>query len=128
MTIAFWCVFVACLLPVMTAWVSGWFRHRQFGGIDNRHPRQQCARLEGPGARSVAAQQNAWEALAVFTAAVLVADAVGVAQHKMDIAALVFIAARVVYPVFYIADLHVLRSLTFMVGFFASLSLFIMAA
>lgn len=128
MTIAFWCVFVACLLPIVIAWVCGWYRYRQLGRIDNRHPRQQCAALEGPGARSVAAQQNSWEALAVFAAAVLVAYAAGVDQHKADIAALVFIAARLLYPIFYIANLDMLRSLSFMVGFIASLSLFVMAA
>ena len=46
-------------------------RMRQFGAIDNKDPRGQSAKLEGVGARAVAAQQNAWEALAVFIAGVV---------------------------------------------------------
>jgi uncharacterized MAPEG superfamily protein len=128
MTVAFWCLLIACLLPVVTAWVCGYFRQKQLGHLDNKHPRLQCAQLEGPGARAFAAQQNAWEALPIFASAVLVAHLAGVAEDQAATAAVVFVVARVLYPVFYIANLDILRSLSFMVGFGASLSLFIMAA
>lgn len=128
MTIAFWCVFVACLLPVLTAWLSSWYRYQQFGAIDNKHPRTQSAAMEGAGARAVAAQQNAWEALPVFVAAVVVAYLAGLDQTKADIAGVIFIVARLLYPVFYICNLDILRSLSFIVGFFSCVSLFVMAA
>ena len=38
------------------------------GGYDNRMPRVQQARLEGWGARSVAAHQNGFESFAPFAA------------------------------------------------------------
>ena len=128
MTIAFWCVYIACLLPIMTSWVSSYFRGKQLGLIDNKHPRAQYAVLEGPGGRAYAAQQNAWEALPIFVAAVLIAHLAGVAPERSALAAEVFIVARVLYPVFYIANKDILRSLSFLIGIGACISLFIMAA
>jgi uncharacterized MAPEG superfamily protein len=128
MTVAFWCLLVACLLPIITAWVCGYFRAKQLGSVDNKHPRAQYVQLEGAGARAFAAQQNAWEALPIFTAAVLVASISGVAPAQSATPALVFIAARILYPIFYIANKDLLRSLAFIVGLGACISLFIMAA
>ncbi|MBD2857464.1 MAPEG family protein [Spongiibacter sp. KMU-158] len=128
MTIAFWCLLIACLLPIVTAWACGYFRMKQLGKVDNKHPRAQYLQLEGAGARAVAAQQNAWEALPIFASGVLVAHAAGVAQGNADMAAMIFVAARILYPVFYIANIDMLRSLSFIVGLGASISLFVMAA
>ena len=128
MTTAFWCVLIACLLPIICAWLCGYFRHKQFGKIDNKHPRAQYTALEGPGARAYAAQQNAWEALPIFASAVIIAHLAGVAESSAATAALIFVAARVLHAVFYIANIDSLRSLCFIVGLGSSLSLFIMAA
>jgi uncharacterized MAPEG superfamily protein len=128
MTVAFWCVFIACLLPIVMTWVCGYFRAKQFGKVDNKHPRLQYAQLEGSGARAYAAQQNAWEALPVFAAAVIIAHLAGVDPAKSALAAQVFIVARVLYPIFYIANKDVLRSLAFIIGLGACIALFVMAA
>ncbi len=128
MTKAFWCLFIACMLPILLSWVCSYFRIKQLGRIDNKHPRAQYAQLEGAGARALAAQQNAWEALPIFASAVLVAHLAGVSQASADMAAMSFIAARVLYPVFYIANMDVLRSLSFVVGLGACIALFVMAA
>src|SRR5262245_34983134 len=113
MTIPFWCLLVAIVLPYLLAFTGASYRKREFGAADNRHPRAQIARLEGAGARCYAAQQNAWEALAVFTAAVLVAHVAGANAGWSAVAALGFIAARVLHAVFYIRDIDKLRSLSF---------------
>ena len=63
---------IVALLPYVLAGMGGPFRIKQFGKIDNNHPRQQYSQLTGMGGRVWAAQQNAWEALAIFTAAVAV--------------------------------------------------------
>ncbi len=128
MTTPFWCLLAAILLPYVLAGVGGYFRMRQFGRIDNKHPRQQAAALEGAGARAYAAQQNAWEALAVFAPSVLVAHVAGADPDRSAIAALAFLAARVVHPVAYLANVDALRSLSFLVGFLACLYLFRLAA
>lgn len=129
MIVPFWCLLVACLIPIILSWVSGYYRQKQFGAVDNKQPRLQSARLEGAGARAIAAQQNAWEALAVFTAAVFVAYASGVADAaNAALAAEIFIAARVLHAIFYLANKDALRSLAFLVSYGCSIWLFIMAA
>ena len=72
MTVPFWCLFIGALIPTLLAFTGGYFKAQQFENVDNNNPRQQSAQLTGAGARAVAAQGNAWEALAVFTAAVAV--------------------------------------------------------
>ena len=66
MTVPFWCLFVAALLPILIAFTGGYFKTQQFDSVDNNNPRAQSVQLTGTGARAVAAQSNAWEALAVF--------------------------------------------------------------
>ena len=128
MTIPFWCLLIAAVLPIMWSWVSGYYRNKQLGTVDNKNPRAQNAQLTGAGARAVAAQQNAWEALAIFTAAVFVSHSLGANGEQAATASMVFIAARVLHGVFYLMDKDVLRSLSFLVGFGCSLWLFFMAA
>ena len=117
----------ATFFPIVLAWVGGYFRMRAFGRVDNKHPRIQYAKLEGAGARAVGAQQNAWEALAMYTVAVLIAYASGLDLHTLTTPALVFILARVLHPVFYIANMDKLRSLVFMVGVGCCIDIFYLA-
>lgn len=77
---------------------------------------------------TTAAQQNAWEALPVFIAVVLIADAAGVDLHTLTVPALIFITFRVLHAVFYLMDLATLRSFTFSVSFFSCLYIFYLAA
>lgn len=127
MTVPFWCLFIAAMLPISLSWVSGYFRQKELGEVDNKEPRVQCAQLTGPGRRAVAAQQNAWEALAMFTAAVMVAHLAGADAAKMAIAAQVFIVARLLHALFYIIDKDVLRSIAFLTSWGCTIWLFVMA-
>lgn len=120
-------LFAAAMFPIVLAWLGGYFRKRQFGSIDNRHPRMQYAKLEGAGARAFAAQQNAWEAVAIYTLTVFIAFASGVDLHTLTMPALVFITARALHPVFYVANLDKLRSLAFTVGLFSCVYIFYVA-
>jgi uncharacterized MAPEG superfamily protein len=127
MTTPFWCLLAAVVLPYLLAFTGASYRKRELGSVDNRNPRLQVQQLTGTGARCYAAQQNAWEALAVFTAAVTVAHLAGADAGKSAIAALVFIAARVLHAVCYIADQDKLRSLAFITGFGCCIWLFVLA-
>lgn len=128
MTTPFWCVLVAVFIPYVLAGLGGYYKTRQFGSLDNRHPRAQAALLVGAGARAWAAQENAWEALAVFGLAVVIANLAGGDPGLSSLASLLFLGARVLHAVFYLADLAPLRSLAFMVGFGCCLWLFGLAA
>jgi uncharacterized MAPEG superfamily protein len=117
MTTPLWCLVFVTFLPIAYAWVAGYYKNKSFGSVDNNNPRVQSAQLEGAGARAVAAQANAWEALAMFTPAVLVAHVSGAGGGSAAAyAALVFVGARLLHGVFYVADKASLRSLSFIVG------------
>ena len=128
MTTPFWCLLIALLLPIVLALAGGYFRVREFGVMDNKHPRQQAAKLEGPGARVYAAQANAWEALGMFTAAVAVAHMAGADPGRSATAALLFIGARILHPIVYVANVDWARSLTFFVAIGSCIWLFVLAA
>ncbi len=128
MTTPFWCLLVAVLLPIVLAGVGGYFKSQQFDAVDNNNPRAQSTQLTGAGARAVAAQNNAWEALAVFTAAVFVAHSAGADPGSSATAAMLFVGARILHAGFYISDLAPARSLSFLVGLGSCLWLFGMAA
>lgn len=119
MTTPLWCLVIVALLPFLLSFSGGYFRMRQLGAIDNKHPRQQVAKLEGVGARAYAAQANAWEALAVFTAAIVVLHLANPEVARGSTAAnlsLVFLATRVAHPIAYLANQDLVRSLVFLVG------------
>lgn len=128
MTTPFWCLLVAVILPYAWAGVGGYHKKKQFGSIDANNPRAQSAALEGAGARANAAQLNSWEALPVFGAAVTVAHLSGADTGMSATASILFVAARVLYGVFYIKNLAPFRSLSFLVGLGACLWLFALAA
>lgn len=127
MTVPFWCLFAAAILPYAFGFVATFQRQRQFGAIDNKYPRLQQTRLEGLGARAQAASANAFEALPVFAAAVLVAHLAGVEPGRAALLSGVFVAARVLHGVFYLANLDILRSAVWFVGFACCVALFLSA-
>ena len=75
---------ILCILPLTCAWIGGYYRQKQLGTVDNKEPRIQAAQLTGPGARAVGAQGNSWEALAVYSAAVLALLQSGVVTDPAD--------------------------------------------
>jgi uncharacterized MAPEG superfamily protein len=129
-TTPLWCLVIVAFLPYVLAFSGSYFKMKQFGTVDNKHPRAQAARLEGAGARVVAAQANAWEALAVFTAVVAVLHLANPEAARSDKAAnlaMVFVAARIAHPVFYLANIDMLRSAVFLVAMVCAVWLVVLA-
>ena len=128
MTIPLWTLVFATLMPYLLFGLAAPQRVKQFGNLELNHPRQQTARLEGLGARLIAAQNNGFEALAVYAPAVLVAHVVGADAGHATILALVFVGARALHALFYALDKAPLRTLSFGVGLLASLGFYVIAA
>jgi len=124
MSFALWTLFIAALFPVVCAGIA----KAGPGRYDNRNPRAWLGGLGGYQARAHAAQQNSWEALAVYTAALVAAVAAGVDHGTITTVAGVFLVARVAYLACYLADLATLRSLVWLAGFGACLTLIVQAA
>jgi len=124
MTIAFWCVLLAALLPFAATLVA------KAGGerYNNRDPRAWLERQQGLRKRADNAQKNAFEAFPFFAAAVIIAFLAHAPQERVDILAIIFIAARVVYLGCYLADWPWARSLVWMLGFVACLTIFVLGA
>ena len=127
MNVVLSCLLITVLLPYVLSGVAASHKRRQFGAIDNNNPREQSAALKGVGARAVAAQQNAWEALAVFTASLGAGFFAGVEPARLVIPALVFVAARIAHAACYLADLASARSGSFFVATLACLWIFVLA-
>ena len=121
MTIAFWCVLVAALLPYLATLVAKTSGER----YNNRDPRAWLDRQSGLSRRADNAQKNGFEAFPFFAAAVIVAHLLQAPQERVDILAIIFIVARVGYLVCYLANWQALRSLIWMIGFVACLTIFL---
>jgi uncharacterized MAPEG superfamily protein len=116
MTTPLWCLLIAIFIPYVLTGIGGYFKTRQFGTLDNNNPRRQSAQLTDTGERAVAAQQNAWEALAVFTVAVLVNHLAGGDPATSAALAMAWVGLRILHAVAYLADWAAIRSLAFMGG------------
>jgi len=116
-----------CVLPYIMVGISGYYRRKQLGVIDNEKPREQYAHLTGPGARAVAAQQNAWEALIIYSAALLAVVATRVDVPNLALAAIIVLVARILHGFFYLANFDKLRTLAFLVAIVACFYLFFIA-
>jgi len=128
MTIAKWCILVACLLPVITVGMAkaSLLKPRREGGFDNHHPREWEAKLTGWQARAKAAHDNGFEALPLFIAGVIFAQMANADQTRIDQLAMAFIVIRIAYVVAYLKDWPTLRSLIWLAGVLVSVALLFM--
>lgn len=127
MTVAYWCILIAALLPYV--WTTLGKSAATGEAYDNRDPRGWLARQTHPRVqRGNAAHLNAFEAFAPFAASVLMAQAAGVAEPRIAIAAVAFVVFRVLHGAFYLGDKHALRSLSWALGFACVLALMVQAA
>jgi len=124
MTTALWCVLASGLLPYVATTIA------KAGGerYDNRDPRAWLDRQQGFRRRADFAQRNGFEAFPLFAAAVIVAHLLGAEQERIDALALIFVAARVLYTACYLADWDRARSVAWLVGFVATIAIFVTAA
>lgn len=124
MTLAYWCVLIAGLLPYVATVTA------KIGGerFDNRTPREWLARQSGMRARANAAQLNGFEAFPLFAVGVVIAHLAGTPQPRIDLLAAIFVIARVAYFGLYLTDLATLRSVAWFVGIASAVALYVTAA
>ncbi|HIK44749.1 MAG TPA: MAPEG family protein [Leptolyngbyaceae cyanobacterium M65_K2018_010] len=82
-------------------------------GYDPSAPRAMLTQLPAYAQRATWAHENAFESLILFAPAALMAYVTGQTSGLALAAAVAYLLARTLYPVFYILDLPVLRSLMF---------------
>ena len=79
-------------------------------------PRAMFDKLPPYAQRATWAHQNTFEAFMVFAAAALMAYVTGVNSSTAQVAAIAFVVARLLYSIFYILKIPLLRSLMFGIG------------
>ncbi|TAL60514.1 MAG: MAPEG family protein [Legionella sp.] len=110
------CLLIAIILPYV-AKVPVAIAMQKAGGYNNHYPREQQGKLSGFGARAAAAHKNSFEALAVFSTAVLAAIATQHVTPTIEYLAMAYIATRIMYHIFYLLNWASLRSLIWMTGY-----------
>ncbi len=116
-TIAYWCVLVAALLPLVCAVLA------KSRGFDNHQPRAWLLQQTGRSARANAAQANSFEGLAFFIGAVVIAHQLGAAQAWVDGLALAYVLLRCVFIACYLRDWASARSMVWGLGLLANIGI-----
>jgi uncharacterized MAPEG superfamily protein len=120
MTIAYWCVLVMGLFPYVAAGIA----KKGFEGYDNSMPRNWLAKQTGFRERANAAQANLFESLPFFFAAVLIASLANAPQNRIDLLAIGFVLARIIYLVCYVANWPTTRSIVWLAGLACVVAIF----
>ncbi|WP_131783830.1 MAPEG family protein [Legionella gresilensis] len=121
MFIIIFCLFIACLFPYLAKIPIALAMKDKPEGYDNNNPRLQQASLTGWGARAVAAHQNSFESLVIFSAASLTAIATNHTGYLIQILAIIYLVSRCFYHFLYLIDRSTLRSIFWAIGYMASL-------
>ena len=128
MPIAFWCVLIAIFLPYVGTSIAK-FTGGGFGPRQNHDPRTVLATLEGYRKRANAFQMNSFEVTPAFAAAVIIAYVVNNAEPAtIDRLAIAWVTSRLLYLIFYVADLALLRSLVWFLGMGLIIAMFVVSA
>ena len=115
-------IFGAVILAYAPFLVVGWGRLK--AGYNQSAPRAMFDKLPAYAQRATWAHQNSFEALTIYGLFALMAYATGVESDWAKIAAIAFLVARLLYSVFYIADIPLLRSMMFAIGSLCGWTLF----
>ncbi|NNP72493.1 hypothetical protein A7P53_07925 [Acinetobacter defluvii] len=102
-------ILIACLLPyvfTIIAKAAGGFK-----GRDNQNPREFLAKTTGLAARANAVQQNSFESLPLFIAAILMAEYMVVPQGFTMMMGTAYIVLRIIYGLCYLLNLATLRTI-----------------
>ena len=123
---AYWCVLIAALLPYV--WV--YFAKAGAPKYNNRLPRAWVEKQADNYRvqRAYAAHLNAFEAFAPFAAGVVLAQLAGVDPSRIALLAVAFVILRVLHGVCYLADVALVRSLTWLAAFACVVALLVLAA
>ncbi|MDB5806592.1 MAG: putative rane protein [Betaproteobacteria bacterium] len=124
MTIAYWCVLIAGVLPVVATGIA----KAGLKGFDNNNPRAWLGKQTGYRARANAAQANSFEAFPFFAAAVIIAHLAHAPQWRIDAIAAGFIVLRLLYLACYLADRATLRTLVWGLAYACIIGLFVVSA
>ncbi len=113
----------ACLLPYLFTAIAKIFAG--FNLKDNQNPREFLAKTTGVAARANAAQQNSFESLPLFVAAVLMAEYMVVPDYIISLLSGAYLLLRVAYGICYLANWSSLRTIIWLLSMACPITLLI---
>ena len=116
---------LAALLVYVPFFAVGYARFKL--GYDKSAPRAMLAKLPPYAQRATWAHENAFESMILFAPAALMAYVTQLQSPVALGAAAVYLVARTLYPVFYIADLPAPRSLMFGLANLGTFTLYVLS-
>jgi len=96
-------------------------------GYDKSAPRAMLAKLQPYAQRATWAHENAFESMIIYAPAALMAYVTGQESTVALGAAVAYLVARALYPVFYILDVPLLRSLMFAIANVGTFTLYVLS-
>lgn len=123
--VVLYCLVAAAALVYLPFLVVAYGRLQ--AGYDVSRPRAGFDKLPDYAQRATWAHQNAFESFMLFAAAALMAYVTQVSAPLASLAAIAYVVARSLYPVFYILNIPILRSLMFGVGSAAIATLMVLS-
>ena len=122
MPVAYWCVLITALLPLLLV------AYAKSSSRDNNAPRDSADQLSGPKRRAYAAHQNAYENFPFFGVAVVAALAFGASATTVGILAILYVVFRVAHALLYINDIATARSMAYLGGLLCNIAIFVLPA
>ncbi len=117
-------ILIACLLPYVFAMIAK--KTAGFKAKDNQHPRDFLAKTTGLAARANAAQQNSFESLPLFIAAILMAEYMVISQTVIMTFGMAYIVLRILYGICYLANWAALRSIVWLLSLLCPILLLVL--
>ncbi|KMU99663.1 membrane protein [Acinetobacter sp. VT 511] len=117
-------ILAACLLPyvfTMVAKKAGGFKAK-----DNQNPRDFLEQSTGVAKRANAVQQNSFESLPLFIAAVLMAEYLVMPQSLIMTFGIGYLIFRVLYGICYLANWATLRSIMWLLSMLCPIALLLL--
>ncbi|PSB28007.1 MAPEG family protein [Stenomitos frigidus] len=121
-TLLLYAIAAAAALVYLPFLVVGYGRLK--AGYDMAAPRSLFDKLPAYAQRATWAHANAFESFVLFAAAALMAYITGQQSALAGWAAIAYVIARLLYPVFYILNVPIGRSLMFLTGSLSITTLF----
>lgn len=117
-------ILAACLLPYIFTIIAK--KTAGFRAKDNQNPREFLAESTGLASRAHAVQQNSFESLPLFIAAVLMAEYLVIPQSLVMTFGIAYLFFRVVYGICYLANWATLRSIVWLLSMLCPITLLVL--
>ena len=117
-------ILIACLLPYVFTVIAK--KTAGFKARDNQNPRKFLGEITGLAARAHAVQQNSFESLPLFIAAILMAEYMVVPQTVIMTFGIAYIVFRIMYGICYLANWATLRSVVWLLALLCPICLLIL--